>query len=684
MEKFLNPSSVALIGVPRATGVGSFNILENLLRFGYKGKIFPVNPKLKSLFGFTVYPDVRKIPEPVELAVIAVGRERVLDVMKGCAEKGTKRAIVITQGFSDADEKGKSLERKLIEIAKKEKIKIIGPNTLGVVNHYAPFFTSFVDIPRDPKPWPVSVICQSGVFQAGAESFTIKLGKAIDIGNASDVGFTECLKYFGEDQDTKIIVIHMEGIKEDGREFIQTASEISAKKPILVLKTAKSEKGKKIALSHTGSLAGENIVYKAAFKKAGIITVDDAEEIMDAVKAFLFLPPIKGDKIGIISFTGAGAIMMADACEDFGLKIANIPSDQLKPLQDLSPYWHRISNPVDIWPPIMWSGFEKAIETAFKIMIESQEVDGVAFIGAALSSPLHEDLDPTKALKKLSLNSKPVVAWFYGSNTKKISEKLEKIGIITYPSITRAIRALYFINSYRVLKSLKREMAKKISPVLQDSNSPRVLIGKEALEFIRQEGIPIVSSEMVNNENEALQKVEKLGYPLVAKLISLAAIHKTEIKGVLMNINSDEELIKAVKTLKSIADQKNIHLKGIMLQPMLEGVELIIGLKRDPQFGPVVLLGLGGIYAEILKDFSVAIAPVSKDEAFEMIENLKTKDILQGARGNPPIDKKLLSEILSFISHLGVKRPDIKELDINPLIASSYTLKAVDCRVILG
>ncbi len=682
VKGFLDPASVALIGVPRATGRGAFNVLENLLGFGYKGKVFPINPKLDSILGFAAYPSVKALPQVPDLAVVAVGRERVLDVVRDCAEKGIKRAVVVTQGFADADERGRELQEDLSQLARASGLRVVGPNTLGVINHFAPFSTSFVDIPRDEDPWPVSVVCQSGIFHAGPESFTGKIGKGIDIGNACDVGFTECLEYFARDPQTKVIVIHMEGLKE-GRTFLKVAARVSKGKPVLVLKTGRSEAGGKMALSHTGSMVGEHQVYRAAFKKTGLLDVNNPEELTDAAKALLFLPPIRGKRLGLISFTGAGAIMMADACEAYGMEIAKIPHEELRAIQELAPKWFRVSNPLDIWPPIMWGGYNRAMDTALKLLLESEPVDGVVFISAALDSPLHADLDPEERLKDRPYKeTKPVTAWLYGDGTQQMAERLEKsTGVMVYPSISRAVSALSILYRYHLLRKRKRVPIEEIPAA---KAREEVLMGEKALRLLDESGIPPAPYQVIRSEEEALDAASQLSYPLALKLISPMALHKTEVGGVALNIRDAHGLINAIRDMKDRVSQRDLTIEGFLLQPMVNGIELIAGIKRDPQFGPVITFGLGGIYTEVWKDFTLNLAPLDKGEAYEMIEGLKGKAILEGIRGGPRVDRAYLVQLLLDLSALAIEMPQIRELDINPLMASPHTCLAVDCRIIFG
>ncbi|HBZ54908.1 MAG TPA: CoA-binding protein, partial [Syntrophobacteraceae bacterium] len=355
MQTWFDPRSVALIGVSRQSGVGAYNNLEMLKRYGYRGKIYVVHPKVDEILGHQTFASVTVLPEVPEMAVISVGRERVLPVFEECAAFGIKRVVVISQGFADADERGKELQAQLLALARKYGTRILGPNTMGILNAFSRFNTGFVDIAQDPDPPPLTLVAQSGVFQVGFESFTTRLGKAIDVGNACDVDFSEALDYLEQDSQTEIIVLHMEGVR-GGRKFLETAARVARLKPIIVLKTGRSTAGARAALSHTGSLVGEDAVVDAAFARAGLIRVRTMMEMRAACHAFLHFRTMAGPNLGVITATGACGIMSADACEDYGLELAPFPEGIRDGLENSHIAWHKLNNPVDIWPLGMVSG----------------------------------------------------------------------------------------------------------------------------------------------------------------------------------------------------------------------------------------------------------------------------------------------------------------------------------------
>jgi len=302
MRNFMEPESVALIGISRKSGPGSFNLMENMVEFGFSGKIFPINPKANRILGKKVYPNIRAVKEKIDLAVISVPREDTIDILKDCVAARIKAAIIVNQGFADANKQGKEIQREITEIAKRDGIRVLGPNTLGVLNNFNNFTTSFMPLVKEETP--VGLICQSGIFFVGSQQFSGAIGKGIDIGNASDIGFYEALKYLGSDTDIRIIAIHMEGLTK-GKDFLSLAKKVVKKKPIIILKTGSSETGAKAALSHSGTMAGNYQVYKASLKQAGIVFLEDDGRMIYAVKTLLNLPPAKGNRIAVITFSGA-------------------------------------------------------------------------------------------------------------------------------------------------------------------------------------------------------------------------------------------------------------------------------------------------------------------------------------------------------------------------------------------
>jgi acetyltransferase len=442
MKHFMEPENVALIGISRKTGPGSFNLMENMIRFGFSGDIFPVNPHSTEILGRKTYPNIRDLKESVDLAVISTPRQTTLDILRDCAAVGVKAVIVVNQGFNDADSIGKALQKEMTRFARENGMRILGPNTLGVINCFNGFTTSFMPVFKERTP--VGLICQSGIHFVGPRQFSGKIGKGIDLGNACDIGFYDALEYFGADPEIKVIAIHMEGLNQ-GTGFLAMARKVVREKPIVVHKVARSRSGAKAALTHTGSLSGPYEVFKGAMSQAGLTILEEASQMRDAVHTLLHLPTMRGDRVAVITYSGGAGIMGSDVLERYGLKLGSLSLKTIDAMAQLSPDWMPLSNPLDIWPAVMLHGAHKAYSVALKAVLDDPNVDGVVCIAIA-PLPEFSFLDVSAALNRVLQESnlkKPVAAWLYGPNTDDISKAFEaKKRIMTYPTIEGAAWAL--------------------------------------------------------------------------------------------------------------------------------------------------------------------------------------------------------------------------------------------------
>lgn len=436
MDLFLKPRSVAVIGASRRTGRGSFNVAETLLELGFGGQIYPVNPNADSILGLKVSPSVKALPPGIDLAVVMVAREWVSGVIEDGAERGIKAFIVITEGFAEADEQGKALQAEIVAIAKAKGVRIIGPNSLGVTNSFHNFSSSWI-VPSLKKN-SVAFVCQSGGFMEGFSEFAA--GKSIDLGNACDVDFAEVLEYLEDDPETKIIAVHIEGLKE-GKRFLEVARRVHKKKPILVLKTGRSETGARAAASHTGSLTGKDEVYQAAFKQAGLIQVNDVDELGDITKAFLHLPPPKGNRVAIITPSGAGATVTVDALEQHGFNLAKLMEGTVDASRELFPPWSPPLNPIDIMAAALRHGYKNVYITSLQALLEDENVDAILCIAGF----------PTLKTIKATVGErdKPVVTWILGEWGEALLSRVRETGYqAVYPSPERALRALAALRDY--------------------------------------------------------------------------------------------------------------------------------------------------------------------------------------------------------------------------------------------
>lgn len=438
---------MALIGLSRRTGPGSYNLLENMLEYGFPGKIIPINPSADEILGIKAWPTIQAAPKPIDLAIISLPRDLVVGTVAECVAVGVKAIIVVTQGFGDADDQGRAMQAEMVALARKNGARILGPNTLGVVNNFNRLTTSFMPLIREPSP--VGLICQSGVFFVGAANFSGQIGKGIDLGNACDVGFCEALQYLGDDPDTEIIAVHMEGL-ERTRDFLSSAARVSREKPVLVFKTGKSETGARAVASHTGSLAGKYRIYEAALKQAGVLFLDEDWQMGEAVRTLLRQPPLEGDRVAVITVTGAGGIMASDALEKYGLGLATLADDTIRAVADLSPEWMPLGNPLDLWPAVMRYGLREVYPAALTAVMKDPGVDAVLIMSIAPDLPRFEFLDASAGLNRVLTGDqdKPVIAWLYGPNREQVGPRFEAEDKITvYRSIERAAWSLSLLRA---------------------------------------------------------------------------------------------------------------------------------------------------------------------------------------------------------------------------------------------
>jgi acetyltransferase len=695
MHLFFAPRSVVLIGVTRQTGPGAYNNLEVIQRYGYRGRIHVVHPKVPEILGTKTHARVADLPEVPDLAVISLGRERVLPVFEECVAKGIRRVVVISQGFADADERGKELQHQLVDMARLRGVRVVGPNTMGIVNPFTALSTAFVDIPFDPAPPPLALVVQSGVFQVGFESFTGRMGKAIDIGNGCDVDVVDVLNYLEDDPQSRLIVLHMEGVAR-GREFLEVAGRVARNKPVVVFKTGRSAAGARAALSHTGSMVGEDAVFDMACQRAGLVRVRSMVELHAACQALLHFQAMNGPRVGVVTATGACGIMAADACEDYGLELAPFPEAMRASLENPYISWHRLHNPVDIWPLGMVSGsFTNIFKSAAHGLLENDRVDALLAIAPALSSPLHGDLDMAATLREMlpgNTQGKPIALWLYADDAlRKAGELAGEAHVACFGSIDAALMGLAAIHRYSRGRRRAAEETRQHAAADPEASGAAVaasgvLVGETALAFLRDHGIPVASGRLVASEDTAASCARELGYPVVLKIVSPQWLHKSDWGGVCLNLKDEEALRAAFRDLMTLFQRRTPQgeLSGMQVQKQVRGTELLLGVTRDPQFGPVVVAGMGGIYTEVFRDVSRSIAPLTRGDAREMLRTLRIFPILEGVRGQQPVAMGVLEDMLVALGHLAAAQPGLREMDLNPVMASAEGCWVVDCRVVFA
>lgn len=453
MKLFMEPKSVALLGVSRSSGEGTHNILEHLLSYGYKGRMYPVNPNAAEILGVKAYPRVSDVHEPIDLAVINLPRNVVPGIVAECRDTGIKAVVISTQGFADAsDEEGKQLQRQLDEIIKRDGIRVLGPNSLGIVNPFINFSSSFAEI--NMQKIPVGVISQTGSLLV---LFPNLIGKAIDIANACDVNFNDALDYFEQDPETRVIAIHIEGM-QNSRHFLEAVSRIARKKPIVAMKTGRSQVAARAAQSHTASLAGSDCVWEAALKQSGVIRLDTSEELGDMARSLAVFPLMKGRRVAIISVSGGLGVLAADVCCQYNLDIARLSPATLRKIRSFAPAWQDIDNPLDIWPSIMIMKYplKRVIGETIDLLVDDPGVDAIMFIFGVINAPMCTMVTNTLTERfRLHGGKKPIVCCLMGTHASEVKKHLEDTGnAVVFPTLESAARALGYMARYSAFRGI--------------------------------------------------------------------------------------------------------------------------------------------------------------------------------------------------------------------------------------
>ena len=689
MRDMFNAKSIAVIGASETKGKIGYDIMRSLLKY-YKGEIVPVNIKGGEILGI---PACTSISEhgPVDLAVITIPSHLIPATVEECGEIGIKNIVVISAGFKEIDEEGARLEHELVEICKKYKIKLVGPNCLGVMNTYNDMNASFSsDIAHKGK---ISFMTQSGAIMAAildyADKKNIGFSRIVSLGNKAVINENDCMKDFMEDENTEVITAYLEGIV-DGPGFIDASRKASKKKPVLVIKSGRTSKGSEAVSSHTGTIAGSDSAYEAAFSQCGIIRVNSLDEMMDYSSALALSPLPKGNRIAIITNAGGPAIMTTDVAIKNNLEIAELTCETRQKLKDGLPATASVRNPVDVLGDANPERYAFALET----VLEDPNVDGVIYLVTPQSVTDAEGIAKV-AIEHAKDSEKPILCSFFGGTSFEGAEKLlaeHQIPNYLYPK--RAVKSMKTLYNYSIIRAheyphspdfdVNKEIVKNIIQEAQEKDM--YTLGLESFDILKAYGIPTVGTAITKTLEDTVKAAEEIGYPLVMKIVSPQISHKSDVGGIKLNLNNADDVKAAYEDMMENIPKKepNATLEGVQLQKMLSGgKEVIIGMVQDPTFGPMMMFGLGGIYVEILKDVKFAIAPVNEEEAKEMIAGIKTHELLEGTRGDRPMDTEAIADIILRISQLVTDFPEINEFEINPLMVFEDGALAVDMRLML-
>ena len=696
LDLFFSPRRVAIIGLSRSAITSPVSVLTTLKDFGYQGEIFVINPNMQASNEGRIYPSLDEVPVQIDLAVITVARDYVLDVLQACVRNSIRAAIIITQGFADADETGKRLQGELLDLVRDKDIRILGPNTIGISNAFSSFTSSFIEVHKEETP--VGIVSQSGLFLMGYNLINNEpagFSMAADLGNSADINIVDILDYYAGRPEIEVIQCHAEGI-EDGRAFIESATRVGRQKPVVMLKAGRSKQGQVAVASHSGAAAGENEVYQAAFHRAGIIAADSAEELRLLTKAFTTYRLPKGRRTAIMSYSGGGAILAIDALEGAGLELAQFSEATKAKIADLFPDWIGTDNPLDVWIPVA-RDLQAAFPRMLEAILEDDGVDAVICIYCSYTLPKYTAYDCTSHITSLAgkYPDKPIACWSYGIDIAGFTETIEKDGTtIVFPSLEAATTTISKLVQYRENRD-RLSAPQKAEIRVIDSAGIAQTIGQakpgsdgylfsEALDILKLCGLSVAQWRLARNEDELIEIGNDLHYPLCLKVVSSDIVHKSDSGGIRLGIKDQQGLIEGYKALHAdiAVHDPSANVEAVLVQEMAsKGKEVMIGGKRDPVFGPCLILGTGGVYTEVLDDYVFRLAPVTESEAAEMIEELRLAPLLKGVRGEPPCHIPAVVDALVRVSRLLVEFGDITELDINPLIVDKRGAVVVDARI---
>ncbi|MGM0418066.1 MAG: acetate--CoA ligase family protein [Thermodesulfobacteriota bacterium] len=707
-SRIFRPESVAVIGASRDVEKRGYRAVLTLLEERYEGAVYPVNPREKRILGLKTYPSILAVKERVDLVLITLPSDKVLNAVYECGEKGVAGVIIIAGGFGELGSYGKSREAELVEVARKYGMRIIGPNTSGFIN--VGINLDLVGIKDVPKG-RIALLTQSGnialhmITEAKLKSMA-GFSYYVGVGNEADLQFYEYLEFFASDPDTDAVLMYVEGMR-NGREFLKHAYQTTLKKPIILLKSGRSSSGKKAVGSHTGALAGISDVARNAFKRVGIINIEKSEELFPVAESLASLPPIKNNKVAVLADGGGHATISADTLTDLGVKIPVLREETQKKLKQLLPENASVRNPIDV------AGGSDSDPGVFaecaKILISDPDIGGVLIVGLfggygirfAEKLKFAEEDAAHRMGKMVERYKKPIVIQSLYSFAKPHSlELLRYYGISVYDSLDIACKVLASLSSYGIYRDLYHKKTdfvmkwgtkarKKGLKIIEKAylNNRNVLLEDEAKNLLREHKVVLKKERVAETPDKAVALAREYSAGAVLKIVSPDILHKSDAGGVKLNLKTEEDIRKAfneiIENAKKYTSEPDI--RGCLVSEMVKpGTEVIIGTKIDDQFGPVIMFGIGGILVEVVKDVSFRVLPIQKYEAAEMIQEIKSAPILDGVRGQPSVDKKALVNLLVTVSEIVEAYPQIKEMDLNPVIVREDGYDIVDARILLS
>ncbi len=662
LNAFFNPAGVAVIGASDNPGKLGYTILKNLRDAGFTGALHPINPKSESILGLDCYKSIKDVPGPLDLAVVIIPAKMVPQAVRECGERGVRGAVVISGGFSEAGREGEELQKTLAGVAAEYGVRVIGPNCQGVNNPYGPLCASWPLLTRKGR---IAVVSQSGTVGAAMmDWFSVEelgVSSFVSLGNRADVDEIDLIEYFEQDPNTQVIAAYIEGIKDPER--FQKVLE-TRKKPLVVLKSGRTPRGRVAAESHTKSLAGSDAIYSSLLKRHGVCRADTIEEFYDFAKAYAYLKPPPGNRILFVTTSGGAAILATDAAEQEGIETSPLPKELADSLEGVIPAHAIRSNPLDLTGDANASMFKEVMDRARPYYDT---------LGVIFGDPIVD------ASKIVTPNADELIIYLGGAEVERMEkQEMHRKGIPVYPTPERGIRAL----SQVISKDKKGGRAHFTFP----TGSGRSQVGiNESFEFLESRGFECISSRPADSEGKAVNLAHKMGFPVVLKIDSPDILHKSDCGGVKVNIQTAQQLRTAYsKMMEEVsAAYPNARISGVAVSAMAApGLELLLGMHRDPQFGPVIMFGLGGVAVELFRDVTMRVAPITRTDAFEMLDEIRGAQLLKGFRGQPAINRNAVADAIMRLGDIARDYPDIAEIDLNPVRAYSEGIVVIDARII--
>ncbi len=691
LKPFFESQGVAIIGASNKPNKLSFGIVKNLTLYGYKGKIFPVNPKEDQILGLPCYPDILSVPDPVDLAVVILPANTILPVVKDCNKRGIKAITVISGGFKELGTQGEELEKQLVTFVKENNIRMVGPNCVGTMSLHTGLNTTFIS--GVPDTGGIGFLSQSGAVLGGVVDYVKEKGIGfshfLSLGNEADVTETDIIEYLGNDPQTKVISAYVEQI-QDGQKFISIAKHVTRRKPIVLLKAGRTSAGARAVSSHTGSLAGSHAAYQAAFLQSGVIEVQAVNDLFDVSQALALQNLPKGNRVAILTNAGGPAALLSDSLANNGFTIADLSPNTIGELRKALNPSAQVTNPVD-----MLGGAEPhEYDIAMKLLVEDSQVDVVIpiLVPQALVNPVEV---AEKIAKNAETTTKTVIAIFMGDSLVQEPRKLlhsrnvpmvvfpESVGIILGAMKKYAAWLDHDLEEIVTFRNPNRDLARK---ALSKVNEDRTL-GEDLTRILLEAyQIPVVPGKIAKDPVEAGDVANEIGFPVVMKINSPDILHKSDLGGIRLGLTNKAEVMNAYEEMVDSIHKKkpDARIEGVLVEAMApKGNEVIVGMKRDPGFGPMMMFGFGGIFVELFKDVSFRVAPLTRHDAEEMVLSTKAGKLLQGYRGEKEKDIAAIVDVILKLSQIAIDYPEIEDIEINPLLVLEEGVLALDGRAIL-